>query len=125
MATATASRRNGSKTRKKKAAKPLSLKNMIDGKFVAPRTGRREKVVTPATEQVIASAPLSEKADVDAAVAAARKAFETWGLTTPGERQGRLAALADAIEDRADDIADLEAPDAGKTRAGGRGAESP
>jgi betaine-aldehyde dehydrogenase len=116
MATAT-TRRNGSKTRSRKQTKPLVLKNMIDGKFVPPSTGKREDVLDPATEEVIARAPLSEVDDVNAAVAAARKAFETWGFTTPSERQQRLLAMADAIEERAEEIADLEYADAGKPRS--------
>jgi betaine-aldehyde dehydrogenase len=90
---------------------------MIDGKFVAPAKGKREDVINPANGEVIAKAPLSTKEDVNAAVSAAKKAFETWGVTTPADRQERLLAMAAAIEDRADEIADLEAADAGKPRS--------
>jgi betaine-aldehyde dehydrogenase len=117
MATATAqkgSRRNGS--RRRKAARPLSLKNLIGGSFVGPVDGKREDVVDPATEQVIARAPLSSEKDVDHAVAAARKAFREWGVTTPADRAERLLALAEGIEARAEEIADAEAADAGKPR---------
>jgi betaine-aldehyde dehydrogenase len=118
MATATARRasRNGSKRRSSKS-RPLVLKNMIGGKFVGPVDGKREPVVNPSTEEVIARAPLSTKADVDLAVKAARDAFQTWGFTTPVERAERLLALADGIEARAGDIADLESADAGKPRS--------
>jgi betaine-aldehyde dehydrogenase len=47
-------------------------------------------------------------------VKAARKAFETWGTTTPAERATALLKLADAIEDNADEIAELESANAGK-----------
>jgi betaine-aldehyde dehydrogenase len=90
---------------------------MIGGRFAGPVDGRREDVINPATEEVIARAPLSGEADVDMAVEAARKAFETWGATTPGDRSARLLALADGIESRAAEIADWEAADAGKPRS--------
>jgi betaine-aldehyde dehydrogenase len=126
MATATASKRsasrNGSRSQKKK---PLTLKNMIGGKFVAPVKGKREDVVDPATGGVIAKAPLSTKEDVNAAVKAARDAFETWGVTTPADRAERLLAMATAIEESADEIADLEAADAGKPRQAFYGDEIP
>jgi betaine-aldehyde dehydrogenase len=92
------------------------LKNMIGGKFVAPVKGKREDVVDPATGEVIAKAPLSTKEDVNLAVKAAKGAFEEWGQTTPAERATRLLAMATAIEERASEIADLEAADAGKPR---------
>jgi betaine-aldehyde dehydrogenase len=105
MATATA-----------KKTKVLELKNMIGGKFVEPTDGEMEDVFNPATGEVIARAPLSSEKDVDEAVAAARKASESWGNTTPGERQALLLKLADAFEERADEITDLETMDAGKPR---------
>ena len=76
-----------------------------------------EDVVNPATGEVIAAAPLSTKADVDAAVAAAKGAFEGWAATPPGERARALLRIADLIEERGEEIADLEAADAGKPRS--------
>jgi betaine-aldehyde dehydrogenase len=114
MATATATRRKQSRNSKPRAR---TLKNMIDGKFVAPVDGKKEDVLNPATREVIAKAPLSGKRDVDAAVKAAKRAFEAWSVATPADRSGRLLKLADAIEERADEIADLEAADAGKPRS--------
>jgi betaine-aldehyde dehydrogenase len=115
MATATASRsRKKSRNSKPRAT---TLKNLVDGKFVAPADGKREDVINPATDQVIAKAPLSSKRDVDAAVKAAKSAFETWSVTTPADRSTALLKLADSIEERADEIADLEAADAGKPRS--------
>ena len=64
-----------------------------------------------------ASSPVSGEADVDAAFAAAAAAFETWGETTPAERQLALFRIADAIEARAEEFADLESKDTGKPRA--------
>ena len=106
MATATA-----------EGTKVLELQNMIGGKFSAPSSGEMEDVVNPANGEVIAHSPLSSKEDVDKAVKAARKAFDTWSNTTPAERSVLLLKLADAFEERAEEIADLEAMDAGKPRA--------
>ncbi len=115
MATATATR----SSRKSRNSKPRArtLNNMIGGKFVPPVDGEREAVIDPARGETIARAPLSSKRDVDAAVKAARNAFDEWSTATPGERSNRLLKMADAIEERAEEIADLEAADAGKPRS--------
>jgi betaine-aldehyde dehydrogenase len=91
-----------------------TLQNFIDGSFVNPVEGQTEPVLNPATGEVIAQAPLSTAADVDRAVNAARGAFEQWATTTPGERALALLKLADAIEEHADDISELESDNAGK-----------
>jgi betaine-aldehyde dehydrogenase len=91
-----------------------TLQNFIDGSFVDPVEGQTEPVLNPATGEVIAQAPLSTAADVDRAVNAARGAFEQWATTTPGARALALLKLADAIEEHADDISELESDNAGK-----------
>jgi betaine-aldehyde dehydrogenase len=91
-----------------------TLQNFIDGSFVNPVEGQTEPVLNPATGEVIAQAPLSTAADVDRAVNAARGAFEQWATTTPGARALALLKLADAIEEHADDISELESDNAGK-----------
>ena len=115
MASATATR-SSAKSRNSKP-RATTLKNMIGGKFVAPADGKRENVINPATGEVIAKAPLSSKRDVDAAVKAAREAFDGWATATPGERSLALLKIADGIEERAEEIADLESADAGKPRS--------
>jgi betaine-aldehyde dehydrogenase len=97
----------------------LELKNFIGGETVEPAEGGTEDVVNPASGEVIAAAPLSTKADVDRAVAAARKAFEdgSWSTIPPNERARALLRMADLIEARGEEIADLESADAGKPRA--------
>jgi betaine-aldehyde dehydrogenase len=64
------------------------LRNFIGGEAVEPAEGGYEEVVNPATGETIAEAPLSTKADVDKAVAAARRAFEdgSWATIPPNER---------------------------------------
>src|SRR4051794_18967434 len=93
------------------------LQNFIDGEFTDPAEGQTEPVLNPATGEVIAEAPLSTAEDVNRAVEAARRAFDGWAATTPGERSLALLKLADAVEEHADEIADLEAANAGKPRA--------
>jgi betaine-aldehyde dehydrogenase len=92
------------------------VQNFIDGERIDSASGKTEEVLNPATGEPIADAPLSEAEDVDRAVEAAKRAFDGWATTTPGERAAALLALADAIEEHADEIADLESADAGKPR---------
>ncbi len=91
-----------------------ALKNFIDGEYVDPAEGQTEPILNPATGEAIAEAPLSTAADVDRAVHAARSAFDGWSTTTPGERALAMLKLADAIEEHADELAELEADNAGK-----------
>jgi betaine-aldehyde dehydrogenase len=91
-----------------------TLKNFIDGEFVDPADGQSEPILNPATGEAIAEAPLSTPADVDRAVKAAGAAWEGWAATTPGDRALALLKLADAIEEHADELAELESDNAGK-----------
>ncbi|MBB2892366.1 gamma-aminobutyraldehyde dehydrogenase [Flexivirga oryzae] len=93
---------------------PRELRNFIGGEYVAAETDRTADVVDPSTAKVVAKAPVSTEADVDAAYRAASKAFDEWGQTTPGERQAALLKFADAIDERADDFVKLEAQNTGK-----------
>ncbi len=95
-------------------AELTKLKNFIGGEAVDPADGATEEVLNPATGEPIAEAPLSSAEDVDRAVGAARKAFETWSKTTPKERSERLLALASVIEDHADELSAIESAEAGK-----------
>jgi betaine-aldehyde dehydrogenase len=92
------------------------LQNFINGELVDPADGATEEVVNPANGEPIAEAPLSTAEDVDRAVKAARGAFESWSTKPPMERSAALLALADLIEERGEEIADLESADAGKPR---------
>ncbi|MGB2710949.1 MAG: gamma-aminobutyraldehyde dehydrogenase [Conexibacter sp.] len=91
-----------------------TLRNFIDGEPVDPVEGRTEPVLNPATGEQIAQAPLSTAADVDRAVAAARRAFAGWSGATPGERSLALLRIAESVEQHADELAELEAINAGK-----------
>jgi aldehyde dehydrogenase (NAD+) len=81
----------------------------IDGGFVAPAGTATIDVVSPHTEQVIGRVPDGTTADIDRAVAAARKAFDDgdWTRTTAAERAAKIAALSAAINTRMDEFAKL------------------
>src|SRR3954466_6920398 len=91
-----------------------TFNNFIDGESVAAAAGATMDVINPATGEVMAQAPDSGAEDVERAVAAARAAFNGWANTIPRERSLALPRLADAIEARGDEIAELEARNAGK-----------
>ncbi len=94
-----------------------TLRNFIDGEYVDAKGDDGFDVIDPATEKSYATSPVSGQADVDDAFAAAARAFEGWGETTPAERQLALFRIADEMEKRADEFADLESQDTGKPRA--------
>lgn len=93
-----------------------ALKNFVNGSYQEAKGSEALDLVDPATEEVYATSPISNSADVDQAYQAAAKAFETWGDTTPGERQLALFRIADEMEKRAEEFADLESQDTGKPR---------
>ncbi|HEU4492966.1 MAG TPA: gamma-aminobutyraldehyde dehydrogenase, partial [Rubrobacteraceae bacterium] len=76
--------------------------------------GRSSDLINPATGEVFAQAPVSNGADVDRAFEVAARAFETWSETTPSERQLALLRIADAIEERAEDLVRAESENTGK-----------
>jgi betaine-aldehyde dehydrogenase len=92
------------------------LTNFINGEAVAAQDGRTTELVNPSTAAVFASAPLSGEADIDAACRAAATAFEGWRDTTPSQRSRALLRIADALEERADELVDLECENTGKPR---------
>lgn len=91
-------------------------KMLIDGRWVEAVDGGTFAVEDPATEEVIAHVPAGDRVDIDHAVAAARRAFETgpWSRISPAARQRLVWTLADLIERNADELAELEALDNGK-----------
>jgi len=89
------------------------LSNFIDGES-ASWEGESEAVLNPATGEEIARAPVTGAEEVDRAVRAARRAFDGWSATTPAQRAAALLALADLVEEHGDEIARLEALNAGK-----------
>jgi 1-pyrroline dehydrogenase len=88
--------------------------NFIGGEARAAASGATADVLNPATGEVIAAVADGAPEDVDAAVAAASEAFETWSRTTPRERFERISALADAVEADLDELKRLECLNVGK-----------
>jgi betaine-aldehyde dehydrogenase len=78
-------------------------------------------VVEPATEEVMATLPRAGAEETDAAVARAKSAFPAWRSVAPADRSALLHRLADALEESAEDLATLEARNAGKPIADARG----
>ncbi|MFF1689350.1 MULTISPECIES: gamma-aminobutyraldehyde dehydrogenase [unclassified Streptomyces] len=101
------------------------LRNYIDGEFRDAADGRTTEVVNPANGEVYATAPLSGDADVDAAMAAAEAAFPAWRDLTPSERQKALLKIADAFEERAEELIAAEVENTGKPTGLTRSEEIP
>jgi 1-pyrroline dehydrogenase len=90
---------------------------LVGGSWVQAASGEIMEVLNPATEEVLAEVPRCSAADVDEAVAAAKKALPEWLETTPGERAEALLALAKVLEDNADELAEIESANVGKPLA--------
>jgi phenylacetaldehyde dehydrogenase len=100
---------------------------LIDGRWVAARSGKTFEVFDPSTGKVIAHAAECGKADVDAAVAAARKAFDhgPWPRMSPSARGRILWKIGDLILENLEELAQLEALDNGKPIGVARAADVP
>jgi 1-pyrroline dehydrogenase len=89
-------------------------KMFIGGEFVESVTGETMEVLNPATGDVIAEVPRGTAEDVDRAVEAAKKAWVEWQDKTPKDRMELLLALADVIDENAEELARLESLNVGK-----------
>jgi aldehyde dehydrogenase (NAD+) len=88
----------------------------IDGKFTAPSTGKYFDSLNPATEEKLTEVALGGGKDVDAAVKAARRAYDkTWGKMPGRERGKYLYRIARIIQEKSRELAILETMDGGKT----------
>ena len=90
------------------------FRNFIDGKHVDSTSGDTLDIINPATGKVYATSPNSKQADIDAAMNAAQRGFETWKESTPSERSLALFRIADAIEARKDEFIAMEVENCGK-----------
>jgi betaine-aldehyde dehydrogenase len=98
-------------------SEPRELRNYIGGEFKSTREGETLDIVNPSTGEVYATSPKSGPADVDDAMRAARAAFDGgWRDTTPSERMTALLKMADAIEDNAERLVEIEAENTGKPK---------
>ncbi|MFD9354315.1 gamma-aminobutyraldehyde dehydrogenase [Streptomyces sp. NPDC060031] len=86
----------------------------IDGQLRAGTSGRSHTVIDPATGDEVLTYELASTADVDAAVAAAKRAFPAWSAATPGERSDALHRLAAVLAAQAEDFAYAESLQCGK-----------
>ena len=102
-------------------------KLLIDGQWVAAQSGRTFETVNPATGDVLATVAEGDKADIDLAVKAARRAFESgpWAAMTASARGRLLWKVGDLIEEHGDELAMLESLDNGKPMAVARAADVP
>ena len=91
--------------------------NIVDGKAVAAADGRTLDIVDPSTGEVYATSPLSGPDDVDTAFRSARTAYRgDWGATTPSDRMNALLAIADAVQENAEELVEIEHRDTGKPK---------
>ena len=86
----------------------------IDGRWVDPAEAKTLDVDNPATEKVCGKIALGSAADVDLAVAAARRAFDSWSQSSRAERLELLQAILAEYQRRSGDLADGIVDDAGQ-----------
>src|SRR5262245_7752187 len=105
------------------ASRPM----LIDGKFVPSASGKTFPTFDPATGDVLARIAEGDREDVERAVRAARRAFDSgrWPEMTASERGRLLWKLADLVEQYGDELAELESLDNGKPRVVARAADVP
>jgi acyl-CoA reductase-like NAD-dependent aldehyde dehydrogenase len=106
------------------AVAPGAVRMIVGGEQVDAADGRTFDIVNPATGTTIASAPMGGRADVDRAVAAARKAFDDrkgWANWAAGKRGRSLSKLAALVKQHSEELAQLETANVGKPIGGSRG----
>ena len=89
------------------------LQNYIDGKWVDSEGGTRHEVISPGTEEAVSVITLGTKADVDKAVAAARRAYKTFRKTTREERLALMGRIVEEYKKRSKDLAQSMAEEMG------------
>ncbi|EJM28757.1 CoA-acylating methylmalonate-semialdehyde dehydrogenase [Pseudomonas sp. GM25] len=97
------------------------VKLLIDGEWVESQTTEWHDIVNPATQRVLAKVPFATAAEVDAAVSAAQRAFQTWKLTPIGARMRIMLKLQALIREHSKRIAVVLSAEQGKTIADAEG----
>jgi malonate-semialdehyde dehydrogenase (acetylating)/methylmalonate-semialdehyde dehydrogenase len=92
----------------------LTIENAVAGKRYASKSPRRQPVYNPATGEQTAELPLSTVDEIDAAVAAAKKAQPAWGNTTPMKRARIMFKFKELLEKHADELARAISSEHGK-----------
>jgi malonate-semialdehyde dehydrogenase (acetylating)/methylmalonate-semialdehyde dehydrogenase len=99
----------------------MNVKLWIDGQLVESRASEWREVVNPATQAVLARVPMATRAEVDAAVASAKRAFATWRFTPIGTRARIFLKYQQLIRDHIKEVAALLTAEQGKTLADAEG----
>ena len=103
-------------------AEPVStVKLLIDGSFIESKTTEWHDVVNPATQQVLGQVPFATDAEIDAAVASAKKAFKTWKSTPLAQRARIMLKLQALVREHMSRIARTLSAEQGKTLADAEG----
>src|SRR5215472_9557428 len=107
--------------------KQQPVKMLIGGQWVASASGKTFDTINPSTGEVLAKVAEGDAEDINRAVAAARKAFESgpWPKLTPSQRGRLLWKVAELIEENAEELALLETLDNGKPIKYSRGGDVP
>ena len=92
----------------------LNLRNYISGEFIEPETGEWLENFSPATGKIIALVPKSGLNDINMAVESAIQALPSWSALTNVDRANWLDKIADKLETKYEEIAELESKDTGK-----------
>ncbi|MEA3401010.1 MAG: aldehyde dehydrogenase family protein [Armatimonadota bacterium] len=103
-----------------------TLNMLIGGQWVEPASGEYVEDINPANREVVAQVPVADEDDVDRAVASADEAFrDEWGGMPAAEREALLMRMADLIEERAAELAEMDSVDMGKPYAAARDGDVP
>ena len=92
-----------------------TVKNYVGGEWKSSESAELINVVNPATQKILAAVPASDAAEVNAAIAAASKAFPAWRATPPEDRIQYLFKLKQLLEEHFDEIARITTTENGKT----------
>ena len=98
-----------------------TVRLLIDGEWVESQSSEWHDIVNPATQQVLAKVPFATASEVDAAIAAAQRAFQTWKLTPIGARMRIMLKLQALIREHSKRIAAVLSAEQGKTTADAEG----
>lgn len=102
-------------------ASSATLRNYVGGQWVDAHPNGTQEVRNPATDEPLATVPLSGAADVDAAVQAAEAAFPAWRATPPAERARYFFRLRQLLEEHREELARMIVTEMGKTLDDARG----
>ncbi|HEY4780861.1 MAG TPA: CoA-acylating methylmalonate-semialdehyde dehydrogenase [Chthoniobacterales bacterium] len=100
---------------------PSSVKLLIAGDFIESKTTAWRQVINPATQEVIARVPFATRAEINAAVEAAKSAFATWRYTPLSKRARLFLSLRQLVNENLKELAAVLSADQGKTIADAEG----